>query len=58
MDAIDDIHEDITILTVAHRLSTLKNCDLIFELENGTIKRQGAPDEILEPHNINQGVKQ
>ena len=47
MDAIDDIHKDTTILMVAHRLSTLKNCDLIVELENGKIKRQGRPSEII-----------
>jgi len=47
MESIDDIHEDITILIVAHRLSTLKSCDTIVELENGNIKRQGTPDEII-----------
>lgn len=47
MDTIDDIHKDTTILMVAHRLSTLKNCDLIVELENGKIKRQGKPSEII-----------
>jgi ATP-binding cassette, subfamily B, bacterial PglK len=48
MNAINDMHKDITILTVAHRLSTLENCDLIVELENGSINRQGAPEEIID----------
>jgi len=47
INAIDNIGKDITVLTVAHRLSTLENCDLIVELENGSIKRQGTPSEIL-----------
>lgn len=47
MDAIDHIDEEITILVVAHRLTTLKNCDCIFELEDGRIKRCGTYSEII-----------
>jgi ATP-binding cassette, subfamily B, bacterial PglK len=47
MSAIDETHKDITILIVAHRLSTLKNCDMIVELENGSIKRKGTPKEMI-----------
>ena len=38
MDAIDEISKDVTILIVSHRLSTLKNCDFVVELENSKIK--------------------
>lgn len=34
MDAIIDIGGDITILIIAHRLSTLKTCDQIIEVKN------------------------
>jgi len=47
MDAIRDAHKDNTILMVAHRLSTLKGCDQIIELENGAIKRQGTSADII-----------
>jgi ATP-binding cassette, subfamily B, bacterial PglK len=47
MDAVDAIGDDITVLMVAHRLSTLKVCDVIFELEAGRIKRSGAYREIV-----------
>ena len=33
MDAIDDLGEEITILIIAHRLTTLKGCDEIIKLE-------------------------
>lgn len=46
MDAIHNLGRDITILIVAHRISTLVDCDLIVELENGRIKRQGSFTEI------------
>jgi len=39
MKSIATLHEDLTILIIAHRLSTLKNCDFIVEIkENGIIK--------------------
>ncbi len=37
MDAIESLSENITILIIAHRISTLKNCNQILELNNGFI---------------------
>ena len=37
MDSINKIEKDITIILIAHRLNTVKNCDNIFLLENGKI---------------------
>jgi ABC-type multidrug transport system fused ATPase/permease subunit len=37
MLAIEDIGKNYTILTIAHRLSTLSNCDRIIEIDNGFI---------------------
>ena len=34
MDAINDLGKDITLLIIAHRLSTLENCSLIIDLDN------------------------
>lgn len=48
MQAINQMGQDITILIVAHRLSTLQNCDQIFELEQGRVKRAGTYAEIIE----------
>lgn len=41
-----------TMLIVAHRLSTIKNCDLIFVVDHGTIKEQGNHQELLKMHGI------
>jgi ABC-type bacteriocin/lantibiotic exporter with double-glycine peptidase domain len=41
MAAIDNLNRELTILIVAHRLSTLQNCDLIVQLESGKIISQG-----------------
>ncbi|MCP9808499.1 ABC transporter ATP-binding protein [Cyanobium sp. HWJ4-Hawea] len=34
MEAIDSLSRDITLVLIAHRLSTLERCDLIFNLES------------------------
>ena len=47
MEAIDYIDKDITILIVAHRLTTLKSCNLIVELANGRILRTGSYEEMI-----------
>jgi ATP-binding cassette, subfamily B, bacterial PglK len=47
MDAVDGLHKDLTVLIIAHRLTTLKNCDLIVELEHGTIKRVGQYSSLV-----------
>ena len=39
MNAINKLQGKKTILMIAHRLSTLKNCDEIFELTNGKLIR-------------------
>ncbi len=38
MKAIDAISDNITILMVAHRISTLKNCEKIYEVSHGFLR--------------------
>ena len=47
-DSIKKFKNKLTIILVAHRLSTLKDCDKIFYLENGTIKDKGLLKDLLE----------
>jgi ABC-type bacteriocin/lantibiotic exporter with double-glycine peptidase domain len=47
MEAIDGLHPDLTVVMVAHRLTTLRGCDLIVELERGEIRRIGTYQEII-----------
>jgi ABC-type multidrug transport system fused ATPase/permease subunit len=41
MSSIEKLKEDITIIIVAHRLSTLKQCDSIYEINNQKLKKVG-----------------
>jgi ABC-type multidrug transport system fused ATPase/permease subunit len=47
MQAIEGLSDDLTILIIAHRLTTLKNCTHIIELSDGGIKRAGTYKEIV-----------
>lgn len=48
MQAIDSLGGGLTILIVAHRLTTLRNCTQIVELQNGELKRVGSYADIVE----------
>lgn len=47
MESIDQLGSDLTVLIVAHRLSTLRNCDLVVELTNGKVSRTGTYDAVI-----------
>jgi ABC-type multidrug transport system fused ATPase/permease subunit len=47
MQAIDGLSKDLTLLIIAHRLTTLKNCTQIVELGEGGIKRISSYQDIV-----------
>jgi ATP-binding cassette, subfamily B, bacterial PglK len=47
MDAINNLGNDITIILIAHRLNTVKKCDIIFKLEKGNLIDKGIFDEVV-----------
>jgi ATP-binding cassette subfamily B protein len=52
MEAIEGLDRELTILIIAHRLTTLQNCDIIVELEHGKIVSMGTYKEMLEKRNL------
>ena len=46
-----------TIIIIAHRLTTIKNCDNIFLLEKGVVKDQGRYSELIKKHELLSFVK-
>ena len=52
MDAIEGLGRDLTILIIAHRLSTVSRCDMIVQLEQGKVATQGTYEHLLEQMSI------
>lgn len=48
MSAIEGLDRDLTIIIVAHRLTTVKRCDSVVELSGGKVVAQGTYEHLLE----------
>ena len=49
MDAIGSLSPDLTILTIAHRITSLRNCSQIVKISNGRIESIYSYAELLSP---------
>lgn len=47
---IDEISKDRTVITVAHRLNTIRDYDRIYVLDRGEIVEQGKHSELMSMH--------
>ena len=52
MDAIEGLSRDLTILIVAHRLSTVECCERLYRLEQGRIVAEGSPKDMLASKSV------
>ncbi len=49
---IHNMGGDLTIIMIAHRLSTLKNCDIIYFMENGQISDTGTFQQLYDKNDM------
>ena len=54
MQSINHTDSTITILMIAHRLSTLKNCSKIFQIQNGTIANIWTYEQLVSANSNNE----
>jgi len=47
MEALENLGHEITVILIAHRLSTVRNCDRIYLLDNGRLAGKGTYDELV-----------
>jgi len=48
MEAVNSLHGDKTLIIVAHRLSTVAECDLLYKLEKGCLVQSGRFADVVE----------
>ena len=47
MKTIDKLDKNLTIIMIAHRLTTIKNCKKLIKINNGLIESIGNPNKVL-----------
>ena len=47
MNTLNNLSSDITIIMIAHRLTTIQNCDKLIKLNDGRIEMIGPPLKVL-----------
>jgi ATP-binding cassette subfamily B protein len=48
MEAVEGLSRDLTMVMIAHRLSTVQRCDRVVRLDHGAVVASGLPSLILE----------
>ncbi len=46
MEAIESLHGSITLIIIAHRLTTIKNCDRVYEIKDGKAIERSVEDVV------------
>ena len=52
LEAINELTKNKTVIMIAHRMNTLKTADHIIAIENGNIRQDGKPDELIKQDGI------
>ena len=50
--SLDILKQDRTVIVIAHRLSTVRNADIIYVLENGVVVESGNHESLLETNGV------
>ena len=52
MEAVNNLGHEIIIILIAHRLTTVRNCDQIYLLDKGQVKAHGTYDDLIRRSEI------
>jgi ABC-type bacteriocin/lantibiotic exporter with double-glycine peptidase domain len=52
MESIHNLEKNITVIMIAHRLSTVKNCDSILVIDQGKLQAKGTYNQLTDTNDI------
>jgi ABC-type multidrug transport system fused ATPase/permease subunit len=52
MEAVNNLGHEITIIKIAHRLSTVQTCDQIYLLDKGNVLAHGTYDQLAKKNEV------
>lgn len=50
VEALNQLRDEHTVIMIAHRLSTVRDCDVLFFLKDGKVEAAGTYEELLALH--------
>ncbi len=56
LGTVSKMNTEMTVLMSAHRLSTVKSCDKILVIDNGSIVQSGTHEDLLHEHGVYQSL--
>ena len=56
MEAVHNLSHSMTIILIAHRLSTVRECDCIYLLQDGLVQASGSYDELMAENQLFQDM--
>jgi ABC-type bacteriocin/lantibiotic exporter with double-glycine peptidase domain len=48
MDALNNLSKDMTVILIAHRINTLRFCDIIFKINKGRLVGKGSFNQLIK----------
>jgi ABC-type multidrug transport system fused ATPase/permease subunit len=58
MEAISLLDSDLTVFIIAHRVQTLRECDLIVRLDQGRLVSKGSYQEVIEAEPVSTTIRE
>lgn len=57
LKTIENLRNRMTVVMIAHRLSTVADCDIVYWVEKGTVVQAGSPEQVLPAYEATMAIE-